>query len=217
MSRELQVHEPWADLVSFSAGEITRRFSLALASLPCQTRNVAGAVPEPAKQSCIHMPKGSCGSCRACAGESGAAVLALSARLSCCPAMLRSPGDVFRPDVHLLDSQEDLVLPTSSLECRRDPMTFRSGRGAALLSDPQRRRSCKRMSLKGLRQVECRRDPMPVRSGPGAALFSGPQHAGAASSCVLGRSCQLERRRDPMPFRSGSGGAPVRNHLLRIV
>jgi hypothetical protein len=77
MSPELQVHEPWADLVSFSVGEITRRFSLALASLPCQTRNVAGAVPEPAKQSCIHMAKGSCGSCCACAGESGAAVLAL--------------------------------------------------------------------------------------------------------------------------------------------
>jgi hypothetical protein len=49
----LQVHEPWADLVSFSAGEITRRFSVAFASLACQTCNVAGAVPEPAKQSCI--------------------------------------------------------------------------------------------------------------------------------------------------------------------
>ena len=49
----LQVHERWADLVSFSAGDITRRFSLAFASLAGQTHNVAGAVPEPAKQSCI--------------------------------------------------------------------------------------------------------------------------------------------------------------------
>ena len=136
-------------------------------------------------------------------------MLALPARLLCGPAMLRGPGDVFVPDVHLQDSEEDLVLPTSSLECRRDPMTFRSGRGAALLSDPQRRRSCKRMSLRGFRQLECRWDPMPVRSGPDAALCSDPQHAGAASSCVLGRSCQLERRRDPMAFRSGSGSAPA--------
>jgi hypothetical protein len=102
------MHEPWADLVSFSAGEITHRFSVALALLPCQTRNVAGAVPEPAKQSCIDMATGSCGSCCACTGESGAAVLALSARLSCCPAMLRGPGDVFMPDIDLLDSEEIL-------------------------------------------------------------------------------------------------------------
>ena len=171
----------WADLVSFSAGEITRRFSLALASLPCQTHNAAGALPEPGKQSSIHMTKGSCGSCCACAGESRAPGLALSARLSCCPAMLTGPGDVFMPDVHFL--------PISSLERRRDSITFRSGRVVALLSDPQRRWSCKRMSLRGLRQLERRRDPMPVRSGPGAALVSDPQRAGAASPCVLGRPC----------------------------
>jgi hypothetical protein len=53
----------------------------------------------------------------------------------------------FRRGLHVLDVEEDLLLPTTSTRVLARSHAFSPGSGIALLTDPQRRRRCKRMSL----------------------------------------------------------------------
>ena len=56
-------------------------------------------------------------------------------------------GDALMADVHVLDAEEDLLLPITLTRVPARSPAVSSGSGIPLLTDPQLRRSCKRMSL----------------------------------------------------------------------
>ena len=92
-------------------------------------------------------------------------------------------GDALMPDVHLLDAEENLLLPITLTRVPARSPALSSGSGIPLLTDPQLRRSCERMSLgpnssvrerMSLGPILTNRAPLrshAVLSGPGGALM----------------------------------------------